>query len=160
MDPLVIMALQATLSMAILSLLAARYLVPRLRGAPRESALVPLLAVNAFRYLPLILFAPGQVDAAMPMAARSIIAYGDLASGLLAFVALVLCMFRLRLAAIAAWVFLVVGLVDSAVGGYTAMTAQLHLYPLGFSWMVVAFYVPMILVSQAVVGYVLLARSH
>jgi hypothetical protein len=102
MDPFDVLNIQMTLSLVAFALIARWHVAPRLRRLPRESALVPLLWVNVFRYTPLTLFAPGQVSPDVPPGVAAAIAYGDLVSGLLALLALLAL--RLRLAAAVALV--------------------------------------------------------
>src|SRR5437870_4139846 len=89
MSTLTALSVESTLSLASFALLARRYVVPWLATMPTESALVPLLWVHAFRYAPLALFAPGQSDPRIPADVVATVAYGDLASAVLALTALV-----------------------------------------------------------------------
>src|SRR5215472_6940044 len=84
-----VLNIQSTLSLIAFALIARWHVAPRLSALSREDAIVPLLWVNVFRYAPLTLFAPGQVDPNIPPDAVATIAYGDLASGLLALAAVV-----------------------------------------------------------------------
>lgn len=140
-------------------LIAKWYIAPRLALLPLEKVLIPLLWVNVFRYIPLNLLAPGQVSTDIPISILSLIAYGDLISGVLALIAIIFLVYRVPGAMLAVWVFLVVGVTDMLIVFPTAVSAKLYLYPLGFNWYVVAFYVPMVLISQIMTGYYLLTKK-
>ena len=83
MEPIVLFGIQFTLSLAAYLLIAFWYVAPRLSRLPLESALVPLLWVHAFRTIGGTILAPGSVEAAVPMAFRLMIGYGDLATAFL-----------------------------------------------------------------------------
>ena len=88
------------------------------------------------------LLVPGQVSEQVALSTRSLIVYGDLAAGLLALLAGVLLQAKVRRAAAAVWLFVIVGVADSFIGLVVASPARVYLHPLGTSWFVVAFYVP------------------
>lgn len=159
MSPFFIFGIQITLSILVFALVAKWYVAPRLAGLPLEKALVPLLWINVFRYLPLNLLAPGQVSADIPTSTLSLIAYGDLISGVLALIVIIFLAYRIPGAILVAWVFLIVGVADMLVAFPQAITGKLYLYHLGFNWYVVAFYVPMVLISQIMIAYWLLAKK-
>lgn len=83
MSPTALLGVQFTFSLVLFALVAKWYIWPALRRLPASAALVPLFLVHALRYLPSSAFAPGQVDARVPMDAMAAIAYGDLASAIL-----------------------------------------------------------------------------
>ena len=152
--------IQSALSMTIFSLLAVFYLVPHLRKLKLKQAIITLLWINTFRYLPLILFAPGQVSASIPESVIAAIAFGDLISGLLALIAILLTRFNIRGAMVMTWLFLTLGTLDSINGVYTAISACAYQFPLGFSWIVVTFFVPLIFVSEALIIHQLITNKN
>ena len=89
MEPIVLFGIQFTFCLAAYALIAWWYGAPRLSRLPRELALVPLVWVHVFRMVGGTILAPGAVDAAVPMEFRTMIGYGDMATALLALVALV-----------------------------------------------------------------------
>ena len=159
MSPLAVIAIQSTLSIVIFLLITQHYIAPVLRRLPKEDAFVPLLFLNAFRYLPFILFAPGQISPQVSENTKSIIAYGDFISAILALLSVLFLIYRIRGAIALVWIFFIVGVADSLIGTYTALTAQLQLFPLGFGWVIVAFFVPMIFVSEAMIGFLLFTKG-
>ena len=62
MSPFVTLSIQSTFSLVAFALIALWHVAPRLNARSREDALVPLLWLQVFRYAPLALYAPGQVD--------------------------------------------------------------------------------------------------
>ena len=160
MTPFVIIGLQSALSMMIFTLLAVLYLLPVIRTMTLRQALIPLLWLNAFRYIPLILFAPGQVSTAVPFKVTSTIAYGDLLSGLIALIAVISLVFKWPGAVFFTVLFIVVGVLDSIIGVYTAISAEAYKFPLNFSWMVVTFFVPIIFVSEGLIIHQLITNKN
>ena len=73
------------------------------------------------------------------MSTRSLIVYGDLAAGLLALLAGVVLQAKVRRAAAAVWLFVIVGGADSFISLVVASPARVYLHPLRTSWLVVAF---------------------
>ena len=88
MAPIVLFGTQFTFFLVIYAVVAWWYVAPRLSGLPREVALVPLVWVHVFRMVGGTILAPGAVDAAVPMEFRTMIGYGDMATAVLALVAL------------------------------------------------------------------------
>ena len=84
MEPTVLFGIQFTLSLVAYTLIAFWYVVPRLSGLPRESALMPLLWIHVFRIAGGTILAPGAVDVRVPTEFRVMIGYGDLATAVLA----------------------------------------------------------------------------
>jgi hypothetical protein len=121
---------------------SAQRILPLAQPFPVEQALISLLWINVFRYAPLVCWSRGQVSEQVALSTRSLIVYGDLAAGLLALLAGVLLQAKVRRAAAAVWLFVIVGVADSFIGLVVASPARVYLHPLGTSWFVVAFYVP------------------
>ena len=76
---------QVVLAFATIGMLARWYVAPRLAGLPRESALQPLLVVQAFRYIGLGFLAPALVR---PSLAQSFAIHAALGTTLAAVLAL------------------------------------------------------------------------
>ena len=144
MSPTTIFAVQFTSSLVLFGLVAKWYVSPALRRLPASQALVPLFLVHALRYLPSSAFAPGQVGAQVPMDAMAAIAYGDLASAVLAVVAAVFLRYRWSGAIAVAWFVNVVTSLDWLYGGFVAASRQLVTYPMGGNWYIINYYVPII----------------
>jgi hypothetical protein len=146
-----VLNIQSTLSLVAFALLARWHLAPRLAALPREEALVPLLWVQVFRYAPLALYAPGQVDPRIPGDVAAAVGYGDLISGVLALIAVAALELRARVAVPLVWIFSAVGVADLLFATYKAVGAHMYTFSMGFSWYILNFYVPALVVSHVMI---------
>lgn len=160
MDPFYILNLQSTLSLVAFALLAKWYIAPRLAQMQLEDALVPLLWIHVFRYTPMTILVPGQVDDALPRDVASAIAYGDLIACVLALIAVLFLRYRLPGSLLVAWVFNIVGLGDIAFAMWKGIGARLYTYPLGFNWYILNFYVPVLLVTHIMMVHRLVKKPR
>jgi hypothetical protein len=160
MDPIILFSIQFTLSLIAYLLIAFWYVVPRLSRLPRAAALVPLVWVHAFRVIGGTILAPGSVDAAVPMAFRAMIGYGDLATAVLALVALVALRARFSGAIALVWLAIGVGMLDTVNAIIQSMRYNVFAYPLGLNWVIVCIYVPALLVSSLLIFMRLLGRER
>ncbi|MEO8666910.1 MAG: hypothetical protein ABI399_00220 [Bauldia sp.] len=151
MEPIVLFSVQFTLSLIAFALLAAWYVVPRLSMLPPERAVVPLLWVHVFRIVGGTILAPGAVEAAVPPAFRTIVGIGDIATGVLALVALVALRARLAGALALVWLCVVVGTLDTANAIVQSMRYSVFNDALGVNWVIVTLYVPALLVSTVLI---------
>ncbi len=149
MPPIVLFGIQFTFCLVIYALIAWWYVAPRLAVLPREVALVPLVWVHAFRMVGGTILAPGAVDAAVPMEFRTMIGYGDMATAVLALVALLALRARWSAAIPLVWLFIAVGLLDTVNAIIQSLRFNVFTYGLGFNWVIVTAYVPALLVSTA-----------
>jgi hypothetical protein len=160
MDPIVLFGIQFTMSLVAYLLIAFWYVAPRLSRLSREAALVPLLWVHAFRIVGGTILAPGSVDAGVPLAFRVMIGYGDLATALLALLALIALRARFSGAIALVWLCIVVGMLDTLNAIIQSMRESVFSYALGLNWVIVAMYVPALLVSSLLIFMQLLGRKH
>jgi hypothetical protein len=159
MEPIVLFNIQFILSLVAYALIAVWYVVPHLSQLPREVALAPLLWVHAFRTVGGTILAPGAVDAGVPIEFRLMIGYGDLATAVLALLALVGLRFGLRGAIPLVWLCIVVGMLDTVNAIIQSLRFSVFTYPLGVNWVIVAIYVPALLVSSVLIFIQLLRRT-
>jgi hypothetical protein len=153
-------AAQFTFSLVLSVLVAKWYVVPVLKKLPVHSALVPLFLFHALRYLPSSAFAPGQIGDAVPKDAMAAIAYGDLASAVLALVAALLLHYSVHGAIAVAWVVNVVTSLDWLYASLVAASHQLASYPMGGSWYIMNYYAPAIAVVHVMIFARLLKEAH
>ena len=151
MEPIALFGLQFTLSLVIYALIALWYVAPRLSKLPREAALVPLLWIHAFRVVGGTILAPGAVDAGVPTDFRTVVGYGDLATSALALLALVALRARVPGAIAAVWLCVGVGLLDTVNAIIRSAQYSVFMFPLGVNWVIVAIYVPALLVSSLMI---------
>jgi len=151
MEPIVLFGIQFTFFLAAYALIAWWYGAARLSRLPRELALVPLVWIHAFRMVGGTILAPGAVDAAVPIEFRTMIGYGDMATALLALLALVALRLRLPGAIALVWLCLTVGLLDTVNAITQSMRFSVFTHGLGLNWVIVTTYVPALLVSSVLI---------
>jgi hypothetical protein len=150
-EPIPLFGIQFTLSLVAYALIAFWYVVPRLSTLPREIALAPLLWIHAFRVVGGTILAPGAVDPGVPMEFRTMVGYGDLVTSALALLALIALRARLTGAIALVWLCLAVGLVDTVNAIVQSTRYGVFSYALGVNWVIVAVYVPALLVSSLLI---------
>jgi hypothetical protein len=160
MDPIVLFGIQFTLSLVAYALIAFWYVVPGLSELSREKALMPLLWIHAFRIVGGTILAPGSVDARVPMEFRAMIGYGDLATAVLALLALIALRTRFPGAIALVWLCIIVGTVDTVNAIIQSTLDSVFSYPLGLNWVIVAIYVPALLVSSLLIVLQLLRPNR
>ncbi len=156
-DPLLLLLAQIAISFLTFGL-AARRVAPWLAALGQARALELLLWVHAFRFIALGLLAPGQTAREIPLAVSSTIALGDLASALLALVALLMLQLRAKATLASVWFFSIVSLLDIATALALGLGNQVYRQPLGLSWYVLTIYVPLVCVSQIMIARQLLQK--
>jgi len=138
------------------------YIWPRLRAMDPADAQRAIATLHSFRFFGLVFLLPGVVGPELPARFASFAAYGDIATGLLALLALLA--FRVRPLF---WLFVaafnVVGFAD-LVGNY-AHAVQLGLPAmagqLGAMYVVPVIYVPLLMITHvAALVLALQRRSH
>src|SRR5262249_18662038 len=110
MEPQAIFGISVLLSLTVWGIIGAQYIGPALRSRPRADALRPLLLLHAFRFVGLAFLVPGVVSPELPDGFARPAAYGDLATSILALLAI--AALGSRLGTILVWVFNIVGTVD------------------------------------------------
>ena len=159
-EPIVLFGIQFTLSLAAYSLIAFWYVAPRLSRLPRELALAPLLWVHAFRMVGGTILAPGAVGPGVPSAFREMIGYGDMATALLALLALIALRARLPRAIALVWLCVTVGMLDTVNAIIQSIHYRVFTHALGVNWVIVTIYVPALLVSSLLIFMNLLGSSR
>lgn len=159
MEPIVLFGIQFTFALAAYALVAWWYGAPRLWRLPRELALVPLLWIHTFRIVGGTILAPGAVDASVPADFRTMIGYGDMATAILALLALIALRRRMPAAIALVWLFLAVGTADTVNAIIQSMRYSVFTHGLGFNWVIVTAYVPALLVSSVLIFLQLRRRS-
>jgi len=160
MAPIVLFGIQFTFCLVAYSLIAWWYGLPRLSALPRAAALVPLVWIHVFRIVGGTILAPGAVAASVPMEFRTMIGYGDMATAVLALVALVALRLRLSAAIPLVWLFLVIGALDTVNAIIQSMRFSVFRFGLGVNWVIVTMYVPALLVSSDLIFIQLRRTPH
>jgi hypothetical protein len=115
---------------------------------PLGRALTPLLWVHAFRIVGGTILAPGAVGPGVPMEFRRMIGYGDMATALLASLALIALRTRFPRAIALVWIFVTVGMLDTINAIIQSVRFSVFTKTLGVNWVIVTMYVPALLVSS------------
>jgi len=156
MDPLSIFVLQLVLSITVFTIAAKWYVSPWLAEKTNGQALTILIFPHAMRHIGLMFFVPGIVSQTLPTFFAYTAAYGDLFSGLLALLALVVLRRGWGIAIPLVWFFNIVGTVD-------LLNALRHVDvvpDLGATWYIPTFLVPLLLVTHVMIFARLLRRDH
>ena len=155
MDTQAIFLLQFVLSLVAWSAVAAFVLSPRLTGKPLHEALLLLSLPHAFRHIGMVFLVPGVVDQPLPTGFAYAAAYGDLATGVLALLAIVALRSKWRIALALVWLFNIVGTVDLANALRHVNVAPLF----GAAWFIPTRLVPLLLVTHFLMFKRLLRRD-
>jgi hypothetical protein len=141
------------------TVIARWYVVPRLRDAPRASALLPLLLVNTFRTVGLTFLIPQVLGAALPLALAAPAALGDLLATALAFISIFALRLRWSFALVLVWVFNIEGSVDLLFAYYQGLSFDAPTYQVGPVWFIPTYVVPLLLVIHVLIFWLLLRPS-
>ncbi len=144
MNPQAIFGLQFVLSLLAIALLAKWVLAPWLANQSQREALFWLAVPHAFRHIGMVFLVPGIVAQPLPDSFALPAAYGDLLTGVLALLALVLLRSGWKGAIGVVWLFNVVGTVD-------LLNALRHVDVapnFGAAWYIPTFLVPLLLVTH------------
>ena len=160
MTPFLIGIVQFVFSLLIYALIAIWFVHPYLKTKPSRRAAVPLLLVHAFRYSPLTLLMPGQVNPTISAATKETIAYGDLISGILALLAAILVHNKVKGGRAVVWLFSAVGILDIMLASSVCISAGVLHKDLGFNLYILNFYVPMLIVTHIMIIRYLLQKSR
>jgi len=131
------LAIQFSMAIAAYLLIFRTYLHPWLREQTFEAAVMPFLIFHIFRYLGLALLVTGQVDPEVSRNALSIMAYGDLASGVCALIAVVAIVHGSRFIVPLVVLFSVVGIAAGVI-----------VSDIGTMWFFLVTFAPVLLLSH------------
>jgi hypothetical protein len=141
------------------ALCIATYIWPRLRAMDRVEAQRAIATFNSFRFFGLVFLLPGFVGPNLPQGFATPVAYGDLATALLAILALLTVRVRFLFWPLV-WVFNLVGLVDLVNATVRAVSVNLPSVAgqLGAAYAIPMLYVPALFWTH-VLAFWLLLRS-
>jgi hypothetical protein len=159
LDPPVIFALQVTFMNVVNVLVARRYVVPWLARRPLAEALSPLLLLHATRVIGLGFLTANVTDPNLPAVIAVPAAYGDLLAATLALVAYAALRYELRSARALVWVMNVVGLADLVHAAARGIALGFADYRLGPMWFVPTFIGPTMIVTHALMFWLLVRRA-
>jgi hypothetical protein len=136
------------------------YLTPRLRTLDPVAAHRAIATLHSFRFFGLVFIVPGVVGPHLPAHFAAYAAYGDLATGVLAMLALMTVRIRPLF-----WLFIVAfnvaGVVDLVGNYYHAIIAGLPAVAgqLGATYVIPIIYVPLLMITHVVAFYLLFSRQ-
>jgi hypothetical protein len=130
------------------------YILPKLRSMGRVEAHRAIATLHSFRFFGLVFILPGVVGLNLPVSFATFAAYGDLATGLLAMLALLTVRIR-PLFWLFVFAFNLVGTTDlildyyhAVQGGLPALAGQL-----GATYVIPIIYVPVLMITHVVALY-------
>jgi hypothetical protein len=159
MSPEIIFSLQLVLGYVAWLLFFGVYARPRLRAMDRVAAHRAIATLHSFRFFGLVFILPGFVGPHLPASFATFAAYGDLATGVLAMLALLTVRMRPLF-----WSFVVafnvVGIVDIGVDYYHAIQVGLPALAgqMGAGYFIPVIYVPLLMITH-VFAFSLLLRA-
>ena len=130
------------------------YILPRLRSMDRFEAQRAIATLHSFRFFGLVFILPGVVGPNLPAGFASFAAYGDLATGLLAILALLTVRIR-PLFSLFVVTFNLVGAADIIIDYYHGIQAGLPALSgqLGATYAIPIIYVPILMITHVVAVY-------
>jgi hypothetical protein len=158
MNAEIAMYLAQALNMLAFIALAIWFVAPKLRNTGRAKALMALTSVHLGRTLCLELYS--SLDAGMKMAngIRDHIVIGDLLGWVLALIILSCLALRLRISIVLIWLLAIETVVDMGSGTIRLIQAGAIGDVNGTSWLIVAFYLPLVQVAVGLSIWQLITR--
>jgi hypothetical protein len=154
MSPETLFRIQLVLGYVAWLLCFGVYILPRLRSMDRFRAHRAIATLHSFRFFGLVFLLPGVVGSHLPPGFTTFSAYGDLATGVLAMLALLTSrarpLFWLFVAA-----FNLVGAADLIIDYYHAIQVGLPAMAgeLGSTYIIPIIYVPLLMITHVVAFY-------
>lgn len=157
MSPEMIFQIHLGLGYVACLLLFRTYALPKLRSMGRFEAQRVIATIHSFRFFGLVFILPGVVGPNLPASFATFAAYGDLATGVLAILALLAVRVRPLFWSLVA-AFNVVGVADILIDYYHATHIGLPALAgqLGSTYIIPIIYVPVLMITHAVSIYWLL----
>jgi hypothetical protein len=156
MDSIQIFWMQIVTSVFVFGIIALWYVRPYLTTLSLNSALIPLLFVQAFRYVGMTLLVAGMIDPKLPREFLSSAAYGDLLEAALALASIFALRSNWRFAVPLVWVANTWGFVDLLNAVRSVLVVNLPTFHLSTIWYIYAFFGPLVIVSHLLIFWVLI----
>ncbi len=156
MSPATIFQLHLVLGYVPWLLLFGAYVLPRLNSMDQVEAQRAIATLHSFRFFGLVFIVPGVIGPNLPAGFATFAAYGDLATGILAMVALLTVRMRPLF-----WLFVVafnvVGAADIIIDYYRGNQLGLAALAgeLGATYAIPVIYVPVLMITHVVAFYLL-----
>ena len=159
MPPQALFAISVVLSFVVWGIVVREYAWPALSRRPRADALRPILLLHSFRFVGLAFLVPGVVSPDLPIAFARPAAFGDLATAVLALLALAALPSRLGI--ILVWAFNLLGSADLLHAFYEGNRTTVRLEPglQGAAYFIPTVLVPLLLITHGLVFRLLLRKD-
>lgn len=160
MSPETLFRIQLVLGYVAWLLFFRAYVMPRFRMMGMVEAQRAIATLHSFRFFGLVFILPGFVGPSLPAGFATFAAYWDLATGVLAMLALLTVRIRPLF-----WLFVVafnlVGAVDLILDYYHAIQSGLPAIAgqLGAGYVIPVIYVPLLMITHVAAFYLLLRRQ-
>jgi hypothetical protein len=137
------------------------YLAPAVARRPLADALAVLVWFHAFRYVALQIFGAAEVGGlSASSAAQRTIAFGDLATSVVALITLWALRRRLLAGRALAWLVAVIGTADLVSATIVGINGKLTDTATDLSWLILAFYVPVLWITAVMLFWQLISRRR
>jgi hypothetical protein len=153
-------ALAQLASLVIYAAVARWYVVPWLNARSRADALSALLWVQVFRYVALQVFSAQHGGFPVSDAHAMKIAVGDVAGAVMAFAAIALLRRKSPMAISLVWLLAAETAYDIVANIQGGVREQLMGAASGVTWMILAFFVPAVVVSCVLIVWQLVTRRN
>lgn len=149
MSPATIFLLQLVLGYVAWLLCFGAYIWPRLKSMDRVEAQRAIATLHSFRFFGLVFILPGMVGQNLPTGFATFAAYGDLATGILAMLALLAVRKRALFQSLVL-LYSLVGIVDLVVDYYHGIRLGLPELAgqLGAAYAIPIIYVPLLMITH------------
>jgi hypothetical protein len=157
MSPKILFQIQLVLGYAAWLLCFSTYLLPKVKSMDRLAVQRAIATLHSFRFFGLVFILPGVVGPNLPVGFSAFSAYWDLATGVLAMLALLTFSIRPLF-----WVFIVafnlVGTTDIVLDYYHAIQVDLPAQAgqLGAAYAIPVLFVPLLMITHFAAFYLLL----
>ena len=158
MELKIALGLAQLFSLVAFACIARWYVAPWLSNQQRATALIALLWPHVFRYVALQSYSAQHAGFPISDAGVARIVYGDVAGAVLALVAIFALRHKLRAGIAMTWLLLLMTIVDTVSNVTSGIRENLFGTATGVTWMVVAFYVPFLMVTLALTAWQLVSR--
>ncbi len=160
MSPEVIFNLHLILGYIAWLLCTGAYILPKLKAMNRIDAQRAIATLHSFRFFGLVFILPGVVGHNLPVGFAPFAAYGDLATGLLAILALLTIRIRPLFWPLVI-AFNLTGAIDIIIDYYHGARLGLPAFSgaLGATYAIVIVYVPILMITHFISFYLLFRRQ-
>lgn len=161
MSPANIFTLQLVLGYVAWLLCFRMYIWPRLKSMDRVAGQRAIATLHSFRFFGLVFLVPGVIGSHLPGDFAAFAAYGDLATGVLAILALLTVRVR-PLFWLCVVAFNLVGTADLLFNYYHAVHANLPAVAgeLGAAYVIPIIYVPLLMITHVAAFYMMARRDR